>query len=114
MQEMNAQVAERDTQIATITAKLRDTEQTNLALQHEIGMYKGKAQSLMRDVELNYNQLTKTTSANQITAEQSQVLQKRVETLEVDYETMRQQRNESQQQAIRANQQIESLEKELI
>ena len=43
MQEMNAQVAERDTQIATITAKLRDTEQTNLALQHEIGMYKGKA-----------------------------------------------------------------------
>ena len=44
----------------------------------------------MRDVELNYNQLTKTTSANQITAEQSQVLQKRVETLEVDYETMRQ------------------------
>jgi hypothetical protein len=43
MQEMNAQVAERDTQITAITAKLRDAEQANLAHQQEIGMYKGKA-----------------------------------------------------------------------
>jgi len=30
-------------------------EQQNITLQQEIGMYKGKAQSLMRDVEMNFN-----------------------------------------------------------
>lgn len=68
----------------------------------------------MRDVELNYNQLSKTATANQITQEQSQLLQQRVQGLESDYEQMRTQRNEAQAESTRMQQQATILEKELV
>ncbi len=70
-------------------------------MQQELGHYKGKATSLMRDVELNYNQLSKTSTANQMTQERAQHLQTRISQLEADYETMRQQRNDAQSETTR-------------
>jgi hypothetical protein len=58
-------------------------------------MYKGRCSNLARDVELHYNQLNKTNTDKNASSEQVRILAERANSLENDYEEMRQQRNEA-------------------
>ena len=73
----------------------------------------GRIQNLQREVDLNANALSKTSSTHQYINEQNKIATERIQQLESDYEQMREQRNESREESNRLNQQINILEKNL-
>ena len=86
----------------------------NSQQREEISIYKGKCTNLAREVEMHYNQMNKFNNDQSTAGQQVQILQDRAQSLELDVETMRQQRNEAQEESRRVSHQNEILEKELI
>jgi predicted RNase H-like nuclease (RuvC/YqgF family) len=64
MAELQSQHKSDEQQIQSMHNQLASLEQQNLSLQQEVQLYKGKCQSLAREVELNFNQLSKTSTVN--------------------------------------------------
>ena len=56
---------------------------------------------MARDVEMHYNEMHKLNNDSSTASQQVRILQERTQSLELDVETMRQQRNEAQEEARR-------------
>ena len=86
----------------------------NAQLREELSITKGRCTNLARDVEMHYNEMHKLNNDQSTAGQQVRILQDRTQSLELDVETMREQRNEAQEEARRIAHSNEILEKELI
>ena len=110
----NRLVKEKEAELNSIKDRIGQLEMENAQLREELSITKGRCVNLARDVEMHYNEMHKLNNDQSTAGQQVRILQDRTQSLEMDVETMRQQRNESQEESRRIAHQNEVLEKELI
>ena len=91
----NKLVSEKEAEVAGIRDRIGQLEMENAQLREEIGVYKGRCTNLARDVEMHYNEMHRLNADSGSAGQQVRILQERTQSLEMDVETMRCQRNEA-------------------